>query len=49
MNIFTATADMPQGNLDRHVQSALKHGGALSYIARWESWYAAGNFGQERL
>ena len=24
-------------------------GGALSHIARWEDWYAAGNFGQERL
>ena len=24
-------------------------GGALSYIARWENWYATGNFGQERL
>ena len=24
-------------------------GSALSYIARWENWYAAGNFGQERL
>ena len=22
---------------------------ALSHIARWENWYATGNFGQERL
>ena len=29
---------------------ALKNtGGALSYIARWENWYAPGNFGQEWL
>ena len=26
-----------------------RHGGALSYIAQWENWYAAGNFGQEQL
>ena len=30
-------------------RALLNTGGALSYIARWENWYAAGNFGQERL
>ena len=27
----------------------LPTGGALSKNAGWENWYAAGNFGQERL
>ena len=31
------------------VQSTLKHGPGTSYLARWENWYAAGNFGEERL
>ena len=30
-------------------QSSLKHGRRTSYKARWDNWYAAGNFGQERL
>ena len=32
-----------------HTRALQNTGGALSYIARWENWYAAGNFGQERL
>ena len=31
------------------VRALQNTGGALSYIARRENWYATGNFGQERL
>ena len=33
----------------RFHHSASNTGGALSYIVRWENWYAMGNCGQERL
>ena len=36
--------------VQHHVTRALQNtGGALSHIARWENWYATGNFGQEWL
>ena len=41
---------VPRKQKSCRVTRALSNtGGALSYMARWENWYAAGNFGQVRL